>query len=293
MKLHFQKPLLSIFALMLIGYFGLVKADTASDAETVLNWAENTYPALFPSHQATQNINPWLFRFYRETGIYVGVNQDDHGVYVLGGPWGNNVTFIGTLPEVVNLTLGSGGNSGISSCNTDSSPGGVSFSQSGNVVSINTNGQCIPAPDLSDPASGNLCRTPPQTAASGISILSSNTVTSATIDGITTSTMNNPFESILAATANVKYCTINAPANMADLVLNTDLCFDITTLMSSFPPIDGITVTPPVNYHLKSTATNGIVDDCFATDASAIFDAFTGEVWIRNTLTGEFISAPQ
>jgi hypothetical protein len=293
MKLHFQKPLLSIFAVILIGHFCVAKADTSSDAETVLNWAENTYPALFPSPQATQNIHPWLFRYYQETGIYAGVSQDDNGVYVLGGPWGNNATFIGTLPDVVNLALGSGSNSGISSCNTDISPDGVFFSQSGNVVTISTNGQCIPAPDLSDPASGNLCRTPPQTVASGISILSSNTVTSAKIDGITTSAMFNPFESILAATANVKYCTINAPANMTDLVLNTDFCFDITAMMSSFPPIDGITITPPVNYHLNSTATNSVVENCFATDASAIFDAFTGEVWVRNTLTGEFISASQ
>ena len=289
MKQFFQKPILSIFFFFFISHFSVTKADTASDAETILNWAENTYPGLFPSHQATQNINPWIFRHYTEAGIYAGVNQNDNGVYVFGGPW-ERITFIDTLPNVVNLALNSGNNN-ISACDTSFSPTGISYSQSGNVVTITTNGQCLPAPDLSDPTSANLCQPPIQPTATGISVLSSNEITSSAIEGITTDSMTNPFESILAATANVKYCSINTPASAADIVVNSDLCFDITELLSSLPSIEGVTITPPVKYHFAGTSTSTSVPDCFATDASAIFDAVTGDVWIKNSLTGEFVQA--
>jgi len=86
----------------------------------------------------------------------------------------------------------------------------------------------------------------------------------------------------------VKYCSINTPASAADIVVNTDLCFDITELLSNFPTIDGVTITPPVNYRFAGTSTSTSVPDCFATDASAIFDAVTGDTWIKNSLTGEF-----
>lgn len=289
MRSFHQHPILLLCLIVLLLNFNAVRADTASDTETVLNWAESTFPDLFPTHQATQNINPWLFRHYPETGIYVGVNQDDNGVYVLGGPW-ESATFIDTLPNVVNVALNAGGSS-ISACNTSLSPAGISYSQSGNVVTITTNGQCLLAPDLSNAANTNLCQPQIQSTASGISVLSSNQVTSSTIEGITTSTPVNPFESILAATANVKYCTINAPTNVVDVVVNTDLCFDITELLSSLPTVEGVSITPPVNYRFTGTASNTTVSDCFATDASAIFDAVTSEVWIKNELTGEFVQA--
>lgn len=287
MKSFIQKPALTLAALLLVGHLGVAKADTASDTETILNWAENTFSDLFPSHQGTQSIDPWLFRFYPETGIYAGVNLNDNGVYVLGGPW-DTATLIDTLPNVVNLALG--GDTGISGCNTTAGPAGISYSQSGNVVTVTTNGQCIPAPNLTDPSVANLCQVPEQPSATGISVLSTNTVTSSSLEGITSSLPINPFDSILNASANVQYCTINAPTSTADLTVNTDLCFDITELTASFPTFDGITITPPVNYRLVSTATSAVVSDCFATDASAIFDAFTGETWTKDPLSGTFVS---
>ncbi len=266
-----------------------VLADTASDTETLLNWAENTYPAIFPSRQATQNIEPWLYRYYPETGIYVGVNKSDNNVYVLGGPWGNNPAVINTLASLINEIDNSGGSGGIAACDTANVLAGVTYSQSGNVVTVTTNGHCVAAPDLTNT---NLCQVPKQTTASGISLLGSNTITSSSIVGLSTSIpgLPNPFQAIVDAAANVKHCTMNAPAETANLVVNSDLCLDITTAISGAIgalPIGGIVITPPVNYFTKGTYTSQSVPDCFATDATTISDALTGEVWINQD--GSFV----
>ncbi len=79
-----------------------VIAGPTEDTETLLNWAESTYPQLFPSHQATQSSAPWLYRFYPEAQVYVGVNTSNNGVYVLGGPWGNAApTYIDSLSNLI------------------------------------------------------------------------------------------------------------------------------------------------------------------------------------------------
>ncbi len=88
--------------LVFIGNIGLAAADTASDTDTLLNWAESNYPAHFPTHQTTQSIAPWLFRFYPDTNVYAGVNTSDNGVYVFGWPWGNvNPIYIDSLPNLL------------------------------------------------------------------------------------------------------------------------------------------------------------------------------------------------
>lgn len=96
---HRVKQLALLFCtLIFIGNFSFAAADTTSDTDTLLNWAENNYPTYFPTHQTTQSIAPWLFRFYPETNVYAGVNTNDNGVYVFGGPWGNvNPTYIDSL----------------------------------------------------------------------------------------------------------------------------------------------------------------------------------------------------
>ncbi len=97
-----------------VTFFGVqVQADTISDTETLLNWAESTYPELFPSHRSTQTLNSWIFRHYPETGIYAGVNTNDNGVYVLGGPWGDAPIYVDSLVNVINSidNQGSTGNS--------------------------------------------------------------------------------------------------------------------------------------------------------------------------------------
>lgn len=292
MKNRFMKLIQSAIALTLLAQIHFAFADTASDTDMVLNWAENNYPGLFPGHQATQSINPWLFRFYPDTGIYAGVNTNNNNFYVLGGPWGNTPTLIETLPNLVGLVQSSGGDGGISACNTVNVPDGISYSQSGNVVTVTTNGQCVPAPNVTDPTNSNLCVAPQQTTASGISVLSSNTVTASSLNGITITTpgLPNTFQAIVDATASVKHCTVNAATDTANLIVNSDLCFDVTEeisgLLNSFP-IDGIQVTPPITYTSAGTYSSQIVPDCFATDAATITDAFTGEVWIKQN--GNFV----
>ncbi len=267
----------------------LAFSDTVSDAETLLNWAEITYPELFPSRQATQNVEPWLFRHYPEPDIYAGVNQNDNGVYVLGGIWGNSPTFIDNLPNLISQIANSDSNGSIAACDTTNVPAGIAFSQSGNIISATSNGQCVLIPDLTNT---NICQVPQQTTASGISLLSSNTVTSSRMEGLTTSApgLPNPFQAIVDATANVKHCTINAPTEAASLIVNSDLCFDITSPLSALLAdftLEGIVVTPPVNYFFTGTYSSEVVADCFATDAATISDAFTGETWVNQN--GDFV----
>ena len=102
MKNPITQFILFFCTLILVGSINFASADTASDTEILFNWAENNYPQYFPSHQTTQNIEPWLFRFYPKTTIYAGVNTTDNGVYVLGGPWGSvNPTYIDSLSNLL------------------------------------------------------------------------------------------------------------------------------------------------------------------------------------------------
>ncbi len=285
---HMKRLILSGCAFVLLCHSHLIYADTGSDTEKILNWAENTYPEIFSGHQATQNIEPWLYRHYPETGIYAGVNKNDNGVYLLGGIWGDQPTYIDTLANLIAHIDSLGGNGSVAACDTSKTPAGITYSQSGNVVTVTSSGQCVAAPDL---ANTNLCSVPRQTTASGISLLGSNTVTSSRLEGLTINIpgLPDPIKGI-DASANVKHCTINVAADTANLIVNSDLCFDITTtvtnLLAGFP-VDGIALTPPVKYYTAGTYTSNIVDDCFATDATTVSDAFTGEMWVRQN--GEYV----
>lgn len=98
-----MKQLVLFFCTMIfLGNASLASADKASDTDKLLNWAESNYPQYFPAHQATQNTEPWLFRFYPETNAYVGVNTSNDGAYVFGGPWGDdNPTYIDSLSNLL------------------------------------------------------------------------------------------------------------------------------------------------------------------------------------------------
>ncbi len=278
MKQRISQFATAFFALILFTHVQWVAADTASDTERLLNWAENTYPQFFPSRQATQSIEPWLFRYYPESGVYAGVNKGDSNVYVMGGPWGNSPTIIDTLPHLIGVVDGSGGNSSIAACDPSKVPAGVNYSQSGNVVTVTTNG-CVVMSDINNT---NLCTPPRQSAPSGISLLSTNTVTSSNLTGITVSGFPDMVKSFVDAAANVKNCTRNAPQEISNLTINSSICIDITNVVTGLvASMPGVVTNPPVQYSTASTYSNQIVTDCFATDASSVFDAYTGEVWIR------------
>lgn len=72
-------------------------APAVPDATALMDWAERTYPHLFPGHQPNQTLAPYVFRHYPGTGNYVGVSGS--AVYVLGPVAGSNTTplYVGEL----------------------------------------------------------------------------------------------------------------------------------------------------------------------------------------------------
>lgn len=80
-----------------------ISADIVSDAEDIMNSAQTVFPQLFPSSQTTQTQKPWLYRYYQETQIYLGVNQENAGVYVMGGIFSDTPNFVGSIDEVRTL----------------------------------------------------------------------------------------------------------------------------------------------------------------------------------------------
>ena len=64
-------------------------------ADTLFDWAERTYPALFPGHSETLSSPPYLYRHYPATGIYIGVRTSD--VYLMGGSFGSQPIEVGTV----------------------------------------------------------------------------------------------------------------------------------------------------------------------------------------------------
>lgn len=69
---------------------------TPTPAE-LFDWAESAYAAYFPGRPATQRLEPYEYRYYPQTGNYVGVAGT--GVYVLGPVAGSSVTplYLGEL----------------------------------------------------------------------------------------------------------------------------------------------------------------------------------------------------
>lgn len=87
-------------------YGGVAAADAVAQ---LFEYAESKYPAYFPGHKATQSYAPYLYRYYPETGRYVGVAVNvpqgaaevEAGVYVLGGDFGSSPTYVGQLTSFV------------------------------------------------------------------------------------------------------------------------------------------------------------------------------------------------
>lgn len=78
-----------------------LRADAAPrrmpSAGELFDWAERTYPAYFPSHRANQSLSPYVFRFYPETGNYVGLDGDT--VMILGPLSGGVLLVVGRVSD--------------------------------------------------------------------------------------------------------------------------------------------------------------------------------------------------
>lgn len=285
MKKRLKCAVLSFCIFGLFGGVNLASADTTPEIEAIFNWAETGYPEFFSPPQTTQMIGEWTFRHYPTSpagNVYAGVNNGE--VFVLGGPWGSeNPTFIDSVANLTSQIAASGGDGSVSACSNSSDlPAGMVISQSGNVVNITTNGQCIVIP----PEENNFCETPAQPQPTGISVLTTVNVTSSKTTGIEiTQPGIDPIGLITDGFSNAS-CTINAFSE--DLIINSDVCFDMTDQLSSLSDFPGATINPPVTFAIVSTTTGQVVTDCFATDAASITDAFTGETWVKNSLGGGF-----
>jgi hypothetical protein len=76
-------------------------------ARQLMDYGESVYPELFPGHETTQSLPPFVYRHYAATGTYLGVVIADgsglalDGVYVKGGPFGDVPRFVGQLTDFV------------------------------------------------------------------------------------------------------------------------------------------------------------------------------------------------
>lgn len=80
-----------------------VPASGSSDADKIFNWAEKTYPKLFPTTQPTQTLMAYTYRYYKETGIYLAVSNGR--VVVHGG--GFNMLDVGPVKDFLALAAAS------------------------------------------------------------------------------------------------------------------------------------------------------------------------------------------
>ena len=74
--------------------------DSAALATQLFDFAEARFPQLFPSHRPDVDAQGWRYRYYPETGAYVIVAEGR--VYVLGGPFGVQVTYVGMAQDLLN-----------------------------------------------------------------------------------------------------------------------------------------------------------------------------------------------
>lgn len=76
-------------------------------AEQLMNYAEAQFPIYFPGHKTTADFAPFRFRYYPETGIYLGVvvtggtQYTLNGVYVMGGAFGAAPLYVGLLTQFI------------------------------------------------------------------------------------------------------------------------------------------------------------------------------------------------
>ncbi|MDP1896286.1 MAG: hypothetical protein Q8K43_00210, partial [Sulfurimicrobium sp.] len=88
-----------------------------------------------------------------------------------------------------------------------------------------------------------------------------------------------------SALAASKQCIANAPAELRNLNINFDVCYDMTSQMASsvnaMQSTGMITVTNPITGRAKGSTMMQTVADCVTSGADTITDAFTGKIFIK------------
>lgn len=283
-----MKSLLKTTALLILALHAA--SATAVTNSQVFAFAEANYAAFFNGTGQDGTYDQYSYRYYPATGNYLAVGSNGR-VYALGAFTGNQILDVGALTDYTSAITawessqsGSGANSGSSSgatCGT--APAGMTYSQSGNTVNISTNG-CIALPNVS------ACN-PESSTATGLNLLMSISPNSTyALSGISFNIpgMTNPFDSVATGMASAKVCYRNAPSDLANLTVNANVCYDITSQMDSSlstyknnPALSSyLTISSPITISANMSITHQSVADCSTSGASVIYDAHT-----RQTLT--------
>jgi len=81
--------------------------DATEAARQLMDFAEASLPGYFPPHPATQSAAPFTFRYYPDTGIYLGVvtaaggGFPENGIYVMGGEFGAAPVPVGQVSDYI------------------------------------------------------------------------------------------------------------------------------------------------------------------------------------------------
>jgi hypothetical protein len=75
--------------------------DKVTVSDQLLDFGEQRFPQYFPGPGVTVAFQQYLYRFYPTTGVYLGVDQNTGGVYVMGGPFGAAPAFQGALTNFI------------------------------------------------------------------------------------------------------------------------------------------------------------------------------------------------
>ncbi len=253
-----------------------MQAGLVSDSEQIMDDAQIVYSKYFPSKQATQVLDPYHYRFYPTTGVYLGINQSDSGVYLLGGEFGDTPVFVDKTENVITLLknqMGGSGNSKSDICDTSTIPTGFTIKTEGDTTHISTDGKCLEMPE-----NRGVCDTLPekdtnnQPIATGIHMLTHTAIANYEVSGF-----DIPgFDAIAKDMASQKACIINAPAGLTTHTVHLDVCYDMTKQLSAVPGIK-----PPVTLNMKASSNSTRVDNCFKTDAATITNIVTEEFWMN------------
>jgi hypothetical protein len=232
------------FALVLLGNAANAVADLKADADTVFDWAELTFPTIFPSHQPTQRVSDWLYRRYPESDLYVGINNQD--VYYISGNAlreGGNPTYLNNVPSIMQLVAPVPE----IDYSVPQALEGHLISREGEVFKVSTNA-CIPDPQV------GVNYYPQQAMENGISVLSRINVTQA-VNGI-----SGPLSFVT--------CTKNIASNVATTAIALNVCYTDDS-------------ASPMSTQTQGTIVYEQVADCFETDADIVTDIANDYFWVK------------
>ena len=73
--------------------------DPVDAAAQLMDFGEANFSKFFPSKQPNQRWTTFVYRYYPQTGAYLGVSEGN--VYVTGGPFGSSMVLVGPLTDYI------------------------------------------------------------------------------------------------------------------------------------------------------------------------------------------------